>query len=65
MSMIAAAQWTAVATIGLAIFAVVTAVFASLAYRKPLRRPAVVCLTGGFRALATRYRAQLHRHKPR
>jgi hypothetical protein len=34
MSMIAAAQWTAVATIALAVFAVVTAVFASLAYRK-------------------------------
>jgi hypothetical protein len=34
MSMIAAAQWTAVATIALALFAVVTAVFASLAYRK-------------------------------
>ena len=32
--MIAAAQWTAVATIVLAVFAVVTAVFASLAYRK-------------------------------
>jgi hypothetical protein len=34
MSMIAAAQWTAVATIALAVFAVVTAVFAFLAYRK-------------------------------
>ena len=34
MSMIAAAQWTAVATIALAGFAVVTAVFAFLAYRK-------------------------------
>jgi len=34
MSMIAAAQWTAVAIIALAVFAVVTAVFASLAYRK-------------------------------
>ena len=34
MSMIAAAQWTAVATIALAVFAVVTAVFAYLAYRK-------------------------------
>ena len=32
--MIAAAQWTAVATIALAVFAVVTAVFAFLAYRK-------------------------------
>jgi len=32
--MIAAAQWTAVATIALAVFAVATAVFASLAYRK-------------------------------
>jgi hypothetical protein len=35
--MIAAAQWTAVATIALAVFAVVTAVFASLAYRKRSR----------------------------
>jgi len=34
MSMIAAAQWAAVATIALAVFAVVTAVFAFLAYRK-------------------------------
>ena len=34
MSMLAAAQWTAVATAALAVFAVVTAVFASLAYRK-------------------------------
>jgi len=34
MSMIAAAQWTAVATIVLVVFSVVTAVFASLAYRK-------------------------------
>jgi len=34
MSMIAAAQWTAVATIALAVFAVITAVFAFLAYRK-------------------------------
>jgi hypothetical protein len=34
MSMIAAAQWTAAATIALAVFAVVTAVFAFLAYRK-------------------------------
>ena len=32
--MIAAAQWTAAATIALAVFAVVTAVFAFLAYRK-------------------------------
>ena len=32
--MIAAAQWTAVATMALAVFAVVTAVFAFLAYRK-------------------------------
>ena len=34
MSVIAAVQWTAVATIALAVFAVVTAVFAFLAYRK-------------------------------
>ena len=34
MAMVAAAQWTAVATIALAGFAVVTAVFAFLAYRK-------------------------------
>jgi ABC-type anion transport system duplicated permease subunit len=34
MSLIAAAQWTAVATIALAAFAIVTAVFAFLAFRK-------------------------------
>ncbi len=33
MSLIAAAQWTAVATIVLAVFAIVTAVFAFLAFR--------------------------------
>lgn len=34
MSLIAAAQWTAVATIVLAVVAIVTAVFAILAFRK-------------------------------
>jgi hypothetical protein len=34
MSLIAAAQWTAVETIVLAVFAILTAVFAILAFRK-------------------------------
>jgi hypothetical protein len=38
MSMIAAAQWTAVATIGLAVFAAAAAIFASLAYRSSPKR---------------------------